>query len=227
MSHSNTKNYDSVETAMEKIVQVYERIMAYFFDGMVALKLLETIYAEELNAEEFSGNKKSENDILIVTMVGNALVTAILVLANLLANRINKDNRIMKDKSSIHISYLMNLIRASKQDFPEETSEKLLAKIDKFENELDQINDVTENVKHLRDTCIAHVDRKQINNPESLTQGTLLKRGDINNAFSVIYNGLREIGEDLPSDFDRLFDVYEFSINILVEKTKQVFKIME
>ncbi len=170
-----------------KLLQVYDRLVNYFFSGEMALTILNVI------RQEYKGKITSENDLFILASITSTFNTAILVMANTV-------NTAKPNNDSIHLTYLINQIKVSRNTFEPDTYESLILFVHKFEEELAKIAPTIIRVVELRDKTVAHIDRKYVNDPASILQNPPIEWDDMIFAYDLVGSGLLEIGKYLGFD---------------------------
>jgi hypothetical protein len=168
----------------EKLLKIHDRLVNYFISGEMAFAVLNTIRKEREN------HSLIDNDLFVFTSVVSTFSTAILVMAN----------TIKPNSDSIHLAYLLNHIKLSEGNIDPETYKKLSLFVLEFEDELTSIKHITDRVIALRDTTVAHIDRKHVNNLDALLQSPPISWEDMTFAYSVVGSGLLEVGKHLGLD---------------------------
>lgn len=194
----------------EKILQIFDRMLNNFHSGVLAYVVLSTI------RDEYQRSQEMEDDIFIGTLVVSAYNTMVLALAN----------TVKSSKGSMHLDYMFNITRNSKDHLNIESYDQLISFIDEFEDELKKISRITDHAIHLRDTSVAHLDRKHVNNPSSLLQKPPARWEDINLAYTVVGSGLLEIGKLLGLITDDIEGYVSISNYVLAKKTRSVYRLL-
>lgn len=191
----------------EKLIQIYLHTTNYFSLGVLAFVLIKTI------REEYQRSQETKDDIFLGTVIISTYNSMILTLAN----------TIKPNKDSIHLFYLLSYIKDSKDLFDTKTYDQLVNFISEVETELDKISHITDSVIKLRNTTVAHLDRKHVNNPLILLQNPPIKWSDMELAYTIIGSGLMEIGKYLDLDFQDIITISNFE---LAKKTRKVYRTM-
>jgi hypothetical protein len=97
---------------------------------------------------------------------------------------------------------------------------------DELEFALSTISETTKRIIELRDTSIAHLDRKHINNPSFLLQKPPVAWKDLEITYTVIGRGLLEIGTYLGFD-NNIQDYIDIANFELMKKTLQVLALFD
>lgn len=168
----------------EKLLKIHDRLVNYFISGEMAFAVLNTIRKERENRSLF------DKDLFVFTSVVSSFSTAILVMAN----------TIKPHSDSIHLAYLLNHIKLSQHNIDPEIYRRLTLFVLEFEEELTRIKPITDRVIALRDTTVAHIDRKQVNNLDAILQKPPISWDDMIFVYSVVGSGLLEIGKHLGLD---------------------------
>lgn len=198
-------NYSHMD---EKIIQIYDRLLNYFYSGEMAFSVLNTI------RQERGDRPLVDKDLFVFTAVISTLNTAVLVMANL----------IKPNSDSIHLAYLINCIKLSKSSFDSETYNNLILFVTDFEDALFNIKPITDRVIAMRDTTIAHVDRKLVNNSSVLFQQLPISWKDMTTMYSVVGSGLIEIGKYLGLD-PNMGDYSTLTYFMLENKTRFICRL--
>jgi hypothetical protein len=192
----------------KELLQIHNRAIEYFYSGILGFVVLKTI------REEFQRNQETNDDIFLSTLVFSTYNTIILALAN----------TIKPSPDSVCLHYLFNCIKASKNKFDAETYNHLESFICEFERGLLKISRITDSVIKLRNTTVAYLDRKHVNNPSSLIQNPPIKWDDMERAYDIIGSGLSKIGNFLGFEDIR---PYASIANIaLAEKTRRINRLL-
>jgi hypothetical protein len=192
----------------EKLLQVYDRLVNYFFSGEMAFAVLNTIRQEREN------RPLVDNDLFVFTSIISTFNTSILVMAN----------TIKPNSDSIHLAYLFKNIKLSQDNIDIETHNKLISFVSEFEGALINIKHITDRVIALRDTAVAHIDKKHLSNLSSLLQNPPISWEDMTLAYSVVGSGLLEIGKHLGSD-PNLQDHATLAFFALENKTRLICRL--
>ena len=162
-----------------EIVQIYEKLLDYFFSGVLAFVVLKTL------REEFQRTHEGRDEIFISTLYISTYNTIVLALAN----------TVKPSKESIHLAYLFNCIKESKGKFDIVTFNRLSSFMREAETLLNSITATIDAAITLRDTSVAHLDRRHINNPASLINNPPIKWDDIEFAYDIVGSALLETGK--------------------------------
>jgi hypothetical protein len=192
--------------SLEELVHIYLRLVDYLLSGVLAFVVLKSI------REELIWDKETKDDIFIGTVVISSYNTLILTLAN----------SIKPNSDSIHISYFFNCVRESNNKLGDEKYSQIMAYIGDFETELERVSNITKAVIELRDTTVAHVDRKHVNNPSALFKDQPISWDDMEIAISVVSSGLLELGKHLGLG-ENFPDYPQLANFFLAKKTKKVY----
>jgi len=168
----------------EKLIKVHDRLVNYFFSGEMAFAVLNTIRQERENQSLI------DKDLFIFTSIISTFNTAILVMAN----------TIKPHSDSIHLAYLFNQIKLSQNNLDIETYNELESFVVEFEEALTKVKHITDRIIALRDTTVAHIDRKHVNNQSNLLHNPPVSWDDMTLVYSVVGSGLIEIGKLLGTD---------------------------
>ena len=194
--------------SLESIVEISLRLTDYVLSGVLAFVVLKSI------REEVIKDQQTKEDIFISTMITTSRNTMILTVAN----------TIKPNSDSIHLAYLFNCLRDAKKILGEEKYDQIMSCISEFEAELDYISNITKAIVELRDTTVAHIDRKHVNNPLDLFKDQIISWEDMEKALSIISSGLLDLGKHLG--LDRNFPDYaQFAKFVLATKTKQIYNL--
>lgn len=117
----------------EKLINVYLHILNYYSSGGSAFVILKTL------REEYQRNQEKEDDIFLGTVVISCFNSVIIVLAN----------TIKPNSDSIHLYYLFNCIKNSKELFNPKTYNQLVSMISEVELELKKLSNITDIVKKI------------------------------------------------------------------------------
>ena len=192
--------------SLEELKHIYLRLVDYLLSGVLAFVVLKSI------REELIRDNETKDDIFIGTVVISSYNTMVLTLAN----------SIKPNSDSIHLSYFFNCVRESKKELGDEKYKKIIAYIGEFETELERLSNITKAVIKLRDTTVAHVDRKHVNNPSALFKDQPISWEDMEMAISVVSSRLLELGKYL--DLGESFPDYPQIANFfLAKETKKVY----
>lgn len=191
-----------------EIAQIYEKLLDYFFSGVLAFVVLKTL------REEYQRTQEEQDEIFISTLYISTYNTIVLALAN----------TVKPSKESIHLAYLFNCIKESKAKFDMGIFSQLSAFIEEAEALLRSITPTIDAAITLRDTSVAHLDRRHINNPASLINNPPIKWEDIEFAYDIVGIALLETGKLLGlSDLKP----YTALANIaLAQQTRKVFRLL-
>ncbi len=133
-------------------------------------------------------------------------------------------NTIKPNSDSIHLAYLLNHIKLSQGNIDPEIYKKLDLFVLEFEDELTRIKHITDRVIALRDTTVAHIDRKHVNNLDALLQRPPISWEDMTFAYSVVGSGLLEIGKHLGLD-PNIQDYITLAYFALENKTRLICRL--
>ena len=123
--------------------------------------------------------------------------------------------RINKFKLSV------NGIKEENPGLEESEYSNLLILIKEFETALKGLNTTLDAVNMIRDTTIAHIDKKHINNPNALLISNNPLWDEILSAYSLVGSGLDEIGKYFG--LVSALDFVTLANHELARKTKLVF----
>ena len=191
----------------EKINRIYLQLLDSFSSGLLAFVVLKTL------REEFQRTKESRDNIFISALFVSTYNTVILALANL----------VKPNQDSVHLDYLFNCITSSKKELDSEVYAQLSTFISEFQSALEKVAPTINVAITLRDTSVAHLDRKHVNNPLSLLQNPPVTWDDIEMAYEVVGSGLSETGKYLG-----LLDIRPYatiSNFVLAQETRKVFSL--
>lgn len=192
--------------SLEELKHIYLRLVDYLLSGDLAFVVLKSI------REELIRDNETKDDIFIGTVVISSYNTMVLTLAN----------SIKPNSESIHLSYFFNCVRESKKELGDEKYNQIMAFIGEFETELERLSNITKAVIELRDTTVAHVDRKHVNNPSALFKDQPISWEDMEMAISVVSSRLLELGKYL--DLGESFPDYPLIAKFfLAQETKRVY----
>lgn len=192
--------------SLEELVHIYLRLIDYLLSGVHAFVVLKSI------REELIRDKETKDDIFIGTVIISSYNTLVLTLANC----------IKRNSDSIDLYYFFNCVRGSKKKLGDDKYNQIMAHIEEFEAELERVSNITKAVIELRDTTVAHVDRKHVNNPSALFKDQPIRWDDMEMAISVVSSGLEELGKYLGLG-ENFPDYAQLANFILFTKTKQVY----
>jgi len=122
------------------------------------------------------------------------------------------------------LAYLFNQIKLAQDNIDVETYNKLISLVAEFEEALTSIKRITDRVIAVRDTTVAHIDRKHVNNLSSVLQNPPISWEDMTLAYSVVGSGLLEIGKHLGSD-SNLQDHATLAYFALENKTRLICRL--
>jgi hypothetical protein len=189
----------------EEITLTYMRLLDYFFSGVLAFVVLKTF------REEFQRTKENRDNIFITSVFVSTYNTVVLALAN----------SVKPNKDSVHLDYLFNCIISSKNALDAEAYHQLSTFIPEFRTALEKVASTITVAFTLRDTSVAHLDRKHFNNPLSLIENPPVTWEDLEMAYNVVGSGLSEVGKYLG-----LLDIHPYSTIanfVLAQETRRVF----
>jgi len=72
---------------------------------------------------------------------------------------------LLMDRESICMEYLFNYAEQNTREFPNASSEEIRELINSSRDEFHTFDSLVNQIQHLRDTELAHMDKRQINNP--------------------------------------------------------------
>ena len=183
------------------------QLLDNFSSGVLAFVVLKTL------REEFQRTKESRDNIFISTLFVSSYNTVVLSLANL----------VKPNQDSVHLDYLFNCITSSKKELGIEVYSQVSAFIPEFQSALEKVADTINVTITLRDTSVAHLDRKHVNNPSSLLQNPPVTWDDMEMAYNIVGSGLSEIGKYLS-----LLDIHPYATItnlVLAQETRRVFNL--
>lgn len=191
-----------------EIDQIYQKLLDYFFSGVLAFVVLKTL------REEYQSTQEEQDEIFISTLYISTYNTIVLALAN----------TVKPSKESIHLAYLFNCIKESKSKFDIGTFSRLSSFMQEAESLLTSITLTIDAAITLRDTSVAHLDRRHVNNPATLINNPPIKWKDIEFAYDIVGSALLETGKLLGlSDLKP----YTALANIaLTQQTRKVFRLL-
>jgi len=192
--------------SLEELKHIYLRLVNYLLSGDLAFVILKSI------REELLKDNETKDDIFIGTVIISSYNTMVLTLAN----------SIKPNSESIHLTYFFNCVRESKKKLGDEKYNQIMAHIGEFETELERVSKITKAIIELRDTTVAHVDRKHVNNPSALFKDQPISWEDMELAITVISCGLLELGKHLGLS-ENLPDYIHLAKFSLTRKTKKVY----
>ena len=195
--------------SLEELVDINLRLTDYLLSGLLAFVVLKSI------REELIKDKQTKDDIFLSTVITSSYNTLVLTLANTL--KPNSD--------SIHLSYLFNCIRDSKKNLGAEKYDQIMRHINEFESEMEKISKVTSAVIELRDTTVAHVDRKHVNNPLEMFKDQPISWVEMEMAISIVSSGLMELGKHLGLG-ENFSDYTQLANYFLATRTKEVYDLI-
>jgi hypothetical protein len=193
----------------KKLLQIFDRLLNNYHSGVLAFVVLETIRGE------YQRFQAMEDDIFLGTLVISAYNTTVLALAN----------TVKPSAGSIHLGYMFNIVKNSDDDLKNESYDQLISFIGEFEDTLRRIAPILQHIIHLRDTSVAHLDRKHVNNPSALIQKPPAKWEDMYMAYTVVGSGLLEIGKLLGLESE-IEDYILISNNQLAKETRRVYRLL-
>jgi hypothetical protein len=91
-----------------------------------------------------------------------------------------------KHKSSQNIYYLLNCLEADPSSYPYVNKSELLVQITNHRDELRKIDAILPSLKEKRDKVIAHLDKKLVNQPETVFSYPPLETESLISAFQVL-----------------------------------------
>ncbi|MBA4420562.1 MAG: hypothetical protein C0391_05395 [Anaerolinea sp.] len=189
----------------EKIVDIIFHLENSITSGIMALVVINTL------REKYSQSKETTEDIFISSLFIGSYNTLILCLSNFIKH----------NKESINLIFLFTGIKEENPGLEASEYSNLLVLIEEFETALDSLHTTLDAVIKIRDTTIAHIDKKHVNNPNALLVPNNPLWDDLSNAYSLIGSGLDEVGK-----YFGLVPVLDFVTlaNVdLADKTKRVF----
>ena len=155
--------------------------LTIFLSGSLAFIVFNTI------RKEYERHPVKQDNIFITTLLTSTYDTIVLSLAN----------AIKPNNDSVHLTYLINCIKNSKDELDAETYDHLTQFIGGFETTLATISPTINRIVEIRDTTIAHLDRNHVNNPSFLLQKPATEWKDVEIAYDVVGSGLIQIGKYL------------------------------
>ncbi|HLO13937.1 MAG TPA: hypothetical protein VK206_03845 [Anaerolineales bacterium] len=192
----------------EEIVQIYLRLLDYFSSGVLAFVVLKTL------REEFQRTKENRDEIFISAIFVSTYNTVVLALAN----------SVKSNQESVHLTYLFNCIASSKDELGTEAYNQLAKFIPEFQSALQKISSTINGAITLRNTAVAHLDRRHINNPLSLIQDPPITWDELEMAYNIVGSGLSEIGKHLGVlDIQPYATIANF---VLAQQTRRVFDLL-
>ena len=192
--------------SIKEIEQIFLHITDYLLSGVLAFVVVKSFQ------EELIKDKQTKDDIFIYSVITSSYNTLVLALAN----------TIKPNSDSIHLSYLFNCIRESKKILGKDKYNQIMSHITEFESELDKLSNITMTLIELRDSTVAHLDRKHVNNPLALVNDQPIKWKEMEMTVSVVVNGLMELGKHLGLG-ESMMDYIILTNFFLASKSKQVY----
>ena len=191
-----------------EIAQIYKKLLDYFFSGVLAFVVLKTL------REEYQRTKEERDEIFISTLFISSYNTVVLALAN----------TVKPSKESINLAYLFNCIKASETDFAIEAFSRLSSFMQEADGLLRSIASTIDAAIMLRDTSVAHLDKRHINNPVVLINNPPIKWEDMEFAYDIVGSALLETGKLLG-----LSDLKPYTALanlVLAQQTREVFRLL-
>jgi hypothetical protein len=192
----------------ESIVDIILQLKNSISSGILAIVVINTL------REKYSQSKETKEDIFISSLFIGSYNTMILCLSNF----------IKPNNESINSKYLFNCIKDKNPGLESREYSSLLVLIEEFETALAALNNTLDAVIKIRDTTIAHLDKKHVNNPNALLVSNNPLWDDLSNAYSLVGSGLDEIGKYFG--LVPILDFVTLANLELAEKTKLVFDIL-
>jgi hypothetical protein len=192
----------------EKIVDIILQLQNSICSGILALVVINTL------REKYSQSKETKEDIFISSLFIGTYNTLILCLSNF----------IKPNNGSINSKYLFNSIKDKNPGLESREYSSLLVLIEEFETALAALNYTIDAVITIRDTTIAHLDKKHINNPNAILVTNNPLWDDLSNAYDLVRSGLDEIGKYFG--LVPILDFVTLANLELAGKTKLVFDIL-
>ncbi|MBE7436269.1 MAG: hypothetical protein HS100_20305 [Anaerolineales bacterium] len=193
---------------ISKIIQIYERLLDYFYSGTLSFVVLKTL------REQIATSKNGVNSQFVIAIYLSSYNTIVLALANTMKPR----------DDSINLNYLFNSIRSSEKSLGEEIHKNLTEFLSEFESALQEIDAPIQAALVMRDTTVAHLDRRHINNPAALTIDPPVKWDDLERAYDIIGSGLLRIGKLLG--LSHIEDHTTLANFFLANQTRMVFNFL-
>lgn len=91
-----------------------------------------------------------------------------------------------KQKGSLSLRYMLNCIEAVPSDYPGLGKTELSRQIDDHRQELQALEEKIAGIWDERDRIVAHLDRKQVNDPASVFSNPRLKLDDLHSAIRTL-----------------------------------------
>ena len=192
----------------EKIVDIILQLKNSISSGILALVVIKAL------REKYSQSKETKEDIFISSLFIGSYNTMILCLSNF----------IKPNNGSINSKYLFNCIKENNPGLESSEYSSLLVLIEEFETALAALNTTLDAVITIRDTTIAHLDKRHVNNPNALLVSNNPLWDDLSNAYNLVGSGLDEIGKYFG--LVPILDFITLANLELAGKTKMVFDII-
>jgi len=189
---------------IDEITEIFQRLLDYFYTGSLSFIVLDTLRTQ------IDLTKRGGDSNFIVAVYLASYNTLMLALANIAK----------PDDDSINLHYLFNCIRGSRRSFSGEQYDQLVAFLLEFESALLEIEGTIEAAIKIRDTTVAHLDRKHVNNPSALSIDSPVNWDDLKYAYDIVGNGLLKIGQI----FGLSIDLIILANYRLAQETRGVFE---
>ena len=191
---------------IDEITEIFQRLLDYFYTGALAFIVLDTLRTQ------VGLTKKGGDSYFIVAVYLASYNTLMLALAN----------TAKPDDDSINLHYLFNCIRASRRSFSDEQYDQLAAFLLEFESALLEIEGTIEAAVKIRNTTVAHLDRKHVNNPAALSIDSPANWDNLKHAYNIVGNGLLKIGKIFG--LSHIENYTTLANYLLARETKDVFE---
>lgn len=133
---------------------------------------------------KYIDTKEDREDLFLTSLYLGLINNVILSLANF-----SKQG----DKS-INFSFMVNCIKNMHPVMPDDEYGHLLTELDEFEHQVQTMTSTLNSIIVMRDTTIAHIDKRHINNPRSLEITNSPYWDEITDVIRIIADGLDKVG---------------------------------
>jgi hypothetical protein len=123
------------------------------------------------------------------------------------------------DQESITVSYLLDLASNHPYDFKHATPQKVKYAVEKSRAEIESVGDFGERMRTIRDRRLAHLDRKHVNEPQSMID-IQLSIEEAGTALTIVETIIRRFSEASGlelAEFDQSKAEYKSSLTRLLK----------
>jgi hypothetical protein len=195
----------SIASNIKIIIDIIIQLQNSLLSGLQAFVIIDAL------RKKYTETKETREGIFISSLVSSSYNTIILSLSNF----------IKPNKDSINVKYLFKCIMDENPGIDSVSFSNLLEFIPIFESELININSTLQTVALIRDTTIAHLDKRHVTNPNALLAPNNPLWIDLERAFDITLSGLNEIRKYFDAiDYQGYISLSNLDLS---NKTKWIF----